>query len=88
VRFKRPLTDPELDLVKAAAAIGPAAAIVTFYDVALADEGSCYEDEETINPREFSIPRTQTVEILTASNPWIGLDWMNVGPSSYEEEER
>jgi len=85
MRFKRSLTAQELQVCVEAAAGGIEPCLVAFYDLALKSIGSSWDAEDSINPTEFAIPVEQSTTIIQASNPWFGLDWMNVGPSSYVE---
>ena len=79
--FDRALTKDELETVLNQDA--PDKTIVKFYDMALADSGSSWDEETTVNPRLFRIPRSQWITIAKRMRvEWdAGLTWMNVGPA-------
>jgi len=91
----RPLTDTEMEAIKTPALTGDvAAAIIATFDALLADIGSSWDLEVSIQPADYAIPEAQWLTIcgwLTNSQPTdaiesvnLGLTWMNIGPSSYK----
>lgn len=94
--FARALTEREMERLEArvTGSIRDAEqVIIEFYDIALAERGSSFEEETTIRPTEFSIPEDQWLEIaswLNTRHPLAdgasfngALSWMNSGPSSH-----
>ncbi len=95
VTFARALTDREMERLKDKVHDHVADAsqvIIEFFDIALAEFDSSFEEEEQINPTDFSIPEEQWGEIagwlnrvfpLTDGTFNGALSWMNSGPSAY-----
>lgn len=94
--FARTLTKREMERLEAKVTGSVRDAeqvIIEFYDIALAEVNSSFEEEVQIRPTEFSIPEEQWVEIagwLQSAHPLAdggifngALSWMNSGPSSH-----
>lgn len=80
MRFSRALTAPELE--KVLACKDGESALTTFYNIALGDEGSSLDQEESITPWHFAIPEDQWLAIAgTVNQPFM---WMNKGPTTVD----
>lgn len=94
--FARTLTEREMERLetKITGSVTDAEqVIIEFYDIALADVDSSFEDETQIHPTEFRIPEAQWLEVagwLQSAHPLAdggifngALSWMNSGPSAF-----
>lgn len=85
-RIEYTLTDEEL-----AAACEPVEdgtnIIIDVFRLLLREEGTTWEEQDSINPTEYAIPEDQWKEIANALTKNYGIEaaltWMNVGPSSF-----
>lgn len=94
--FARTLTEREMKRLEAkitGSVRDAEQVIIEFYNIALADRDSNFENESTIHPTEFHIPEAQWLEVagwLQSKHPLAdgsifngALSWMNSGPSAY-----
>lgn len=97
-RFRRPLTDRELDSVRTAARRdGPADGLHELWTLILRDAEGVTWDEAVdrglkFTPSDYAIPYEQArdvLETLKENQPrslrvGVSVEWLNIGPASYE----
>ena len=95
-RTERALTETELEAILPHAERGDLVkTLIGIYDALLRDRGATWETSQVVDPKDFAIPTSQTKDLLevlslaqettlTATN--VYLDWVNIGPSSFDPE--